>query len=154
MNRCDEALTHLDQVASASRPTRSAATRALCHAQGGRWNEAIAAARSAITPRDSSSVSLLAWLLQRAGNGAAAARLRQVVNERLRRGRASALDLALLDAGARNFDAAARRIQEAVDARSFVMAAGVDFAALTGPVFQELHRHPGFLAARKRLGYR
>jgi hypothetical protein len=126
----------------------------LCHAQAGRWTEAIAAARSGVTPRDSSSVSLLAFLLQRAGNTAEAQRLRHVVNDRVRRGRASAVDLAVLDAGARSFDAAARRIQEAVDARSFVMAAGVGFATLTGPVFQELHRHPGYLEARKRLDHR
>ena len=151
MNRCDEALAHLDQVASATRPTRAAETRALCHAQAGRWNEAIAAARSAITPRDSSSVSLLAFLLQRGGNSAEAGRLRQVVNDRLRRGRASAVDLALVDAGAGNFDAAARRVQEAVDARSFVMAPGGELVVVMGPLFQELHRRPGFVEARKRL---
>lgn len=154
MSRCDEALTHLDQIANASRPTRAAETRALCHAQAGRWNEAIAAARSVITARDSSLVSLLAFLHQRAGNTAQAERLRQVVNDRVRRRRASAVDLALLDAGARNFAAAARRTQEAVDARSFIMAPGVAYAILTSPVLQELQQHPGFLEARKRLGYR
>ena len=151
MNRCDEALTHLDRVASASPPARVAETRALCHAQAGRWNDAIAASRSAITARDSSSVSLLAFLLQRGGNSAEAGRLRQVVNDRVRRGRASAVDLALLDAVAGNFDAAARRIQEAVDARSFVMAPGVELVIVMGPLFQELHRRPGFVEARKRL---
>ena len=152
MNRCQEALTHLGQVAGAGRPARAAETQALCHAQAGRWTEAVAAARSAITPRDSSSVALLAFLLQRDGKGAEAAPLRQSVTNRVRRGQASAVDLALLDAGEKNFDAAARRVQEAVDARSFVMAPGVDFVTLTSPAFPELHRHPGFVAARKRLG--
>lgn len=97
---------------------------------------------------------MLAFLLERAGNRAEAQRLGRVVNDRVRRGRASAVDLALLDAGARNFDAAARRAQEAVDARSFVMAPGVAYVTLTSPLFQELHRRPGFAVARKRLGYR
>jgi tetratricopeptide (TPR) repeat protein len=156
MNRCDEALTHLDRVASGGRPipARAAETRALCHAQAGRWNDAVAAARSAVTARDSSLLSLLAWLHGRAGNNAESARVARLVNDRVRRGRSGALDLALLDAGARNFDAAARRVQEAVDARSFVMAPGVEFATLTAPVFQELHRHRGFVEARRRLGYR
>ena len=156
MNRCDEALTHLEQVASAGSPppALAAETRALCHAQAERWNDAIAAARSGVTARDSSVLSLVAWLHQRAGHGAESERLARVVNDRVRRGRASALDLALLDVGARNFNAAARRVQEAVDARSFVMAPGVAFATLTAPVFQELHRQPAFVEARKRLGYR
>jgi TolB-like protein/DNA-binding SARP family transcriptional activator len=156
MNRCDEALTHLVPVAGADAPTqpRAAETRALCHAQAGRWNDAIAAARSAVSARDSSLVSLLGWLHRRAGNGAEAERIARLVNDRVRRGRGSALDRALLAAGARDFDAAARRVQEAVDARSFMMAPGVEFATLTAPVLQELHRHRGFVEARRRLGNR
>ena len=71
-------------------------------------------------PRDSSSVALLAFLLQRDGKGAEAAPLRQALTDRARRGYTSA----------------------------------VDFVMLTGPLFQELHKRPGFLEARKRLGYR
>lgn len=154
MNRCEQAVARLDRAASATRAlARAAQTRALCHAQAGRWSDAVAAVRSAITARDSSSVALLAFLLQRAGDSTGARPLRARVMDRQRRGRASALDLALLDAGERNLDAAARRIQEAVDTRSFVMAPGVDYVMLTGPLVPELHRHPGFLQVRRRLGY-
>jgi len=153
MNRCDQALARLDSARTTPPLARAAETRALCHAQMGRSNEAIAAARSAVTSRDSSSVSLLAYLLVRAGNTAEATRLRAAVTNRERRGLAGPVDLALLDLGDKNVDAAARRVQEAVDARSFITAPGVQLVTLTAPLFQELHQHQGFLAARRRLGY-
>jgi DNA-binding SARP family transcriptional activator len=149
-NRCDEALTLLEKIAAVRPPLlRVGAIAAQCHALHNRWSSAIAVLRPQ-AEHDVTSLSLLGYLLGRAGQRDEALRIHAQLIDRWRGGQTGAAHVAVVYAGLGELGEAFAWLHRAIDDGSLTLQPA--FGIVMEPMFHELQRDSRFSPIKQRLG--
>ena len=142
---CKAALEHVKGLMRLKpTPLRAAPIAAQCHAQQGKWSEAIAVLRGP-GERIPFTRALLAFLLAGAGRTQEAVSIRDSLVAINERGEGGAFPAAVAYAGLRDFDAAFEWLDKAIDDHSLLFS-------LMEPAFDELRQRPQFRRVATRLG--
>ena len=143
-HRCDEALAQLERVAALRPPLlRASVIAAQCYAQKQMWPEAIAQTRS-LADRDGLGQAVHGYMLARAGQRAEALRIRDLLISSWQQRKAEASDLAIINAGFRDFDQTFLWLDRAV-------ADFPQYLNVLEPMFEELHSDPRFARVYDRM---
>jgi predicted Zn-dependent protease len=144
--RCDEAMPLLERLANLQPPpARAAALEAQCHAQQGRWENAIAAVRPIAERSPLQGNPWLAFMLARGGDPARGREIRDTLLTQWRRGEGGAYGVAVAYAGLRELDETFFWLDRSIDDRSLRYN-------IMEPAFAELRRDPRFDGVRRKLG--
>jgi serine/threonine protein kinase/tetratricopeptide (TPR) repeat protein len=147
--QCDDALAEAAKVAALRPPLlRVSAIIAQCDAQQSRWADALAVLEQlSQSPSSGGQLhqGLLGNILARSGRRAEAERVRDRLLERQRAGHPGAGDLAMVEAGLGNIDAALAWFDTTVSENALM-------PDLMGPTLANVRRDPRFDRIRARLG--
>ncbi len=144
--RCGEAMTRLERLAYLTPPpARIGAIAAQCHAQIGRWKEAVDAVRTVAEQSPLQGNPWLAFMLARAGDGRRGRELRDTLLAPWGRGEGGAYGVALAYAGLRERDSTFAWLDRAIEDRSLRYN-------IMEPAFSELRRDLRFASVRRKLG--
>jgi serine/threonine-protein kinase len=150
--RCDEALARLEGIAALDPPLlRAAPLTALCYARQGRWASAIALLRPLAERPDTRTLSLLGYMLGRAGERGEALAIQERLTDRWRQGLIGAFDLACVPAALGDRDRAFVWLDRAYQDGSLIFPSGWR-VGFDGPPFDVLRRDPRLERLRARLG--
>ena len=144
--RCDEALAQLAPLRSLRPPLlRTSKIAALCYVQKRMWPEAIAEAQRNLGVTGTRSLSLLAFVLARAGRVDETRRILATLLDQAARDDRSAMDVAVAYAALGENDQAFAWLDRAVEERSFV-------GEIHGDLVPSLESDPRYARFRALLG--
>jgi DNA-binding SARP family transcriptional activator len=150
--RCDEALDRLEGIAALDPPLlRAAPLTALCYARQGRWASAIALLRPLAERDETRTLSLLGYMLARAGERGEALAIQERLIGRWRQGIIGAFDLACVPAALGDRDRAFAWLDRAYEDGSLGSPSGWR-VGFEGPPFDVLRQDPRMGRLRARLG--
>jgi TolB-like protein/DNA-binding SARP family transcriptional activator len=129
-DRCDEALVQLAPLQSLRPPLLRASTiAAQCYVRKRMWPEAVAEAQKNLDVTGTRGLSLLGFVLARAGRVEEARRVLATLLDRAQRSDGAAMDVAMVYAGLDERDAAFTWLDRAVEERSFGLELREDIVA-------------------------